>query len=148
MRAVIQRVSRASVTVDGQVVGKIGKGLLVFLGVGPDDTPQKGEELCQKIINLRIFEDMQRKMNLSLPQVEGELLVVSQFTLFADTRKGNRPNFTGAAKPDHANELYRQFIEKSKVTLGPDRVSEGIFGAMMDVDLLNDGPVTICMDNG
>lgn len=142
MRLVIQRVQRASVTVDGEVVGKIGKGYLVLLGVGREDTRQTVEKYADKLLKLRIFEDENEKINLSLGQVNGELLVVSQFTLYADTRS-NRPGFTEAAPPDLANELYEYFLEyvSDKVPV----VQHGVFGAHMDVELLNDGPFTITL---
>ncbi len=147
MRAVIQRVTRASVTVEGETVGAIGKGLVVLLGVGLEDTTEQCDHLCDKIIEMRIFEDEAGKMNLSLEQVGGQLLVISQFTLFADTRKGNRPSFISAARPELANTLYRRFIEKASARLGAAMVQEGKFGAMMEVELVNDGPVTISVDN-
>lgn len=142
MRLVIQRVQHASVTVDGEVVGKIGKGYLVLLGVGREDTRQTVEKYADKLLKLRIFEDENEKINLSLGQVGGELLVVSQFTLYADTRS-NRPGFTEAAPPDLANELYEYFLEyvSDKVPV----VQHGVFGAHMDVELLNDGPFTITL---
>jgi D-tyrosyl-tRNA(Tyr) deacylase len=144
MRAVLQRVSRAKVTVDGEITGEIGKGILVLLGVGSGDTEAEARQLVDKILNLRIFDDEDGKMNLSLADVDGELLVVSQFTLYADTRKGRRPSYIGAAAPDEANRLYEYFVaEASKVVA---RVTTGRFQAMMDVELVNDGPVTIILD--
>ena len=144
MRAVLQRVSRAKVTVDGEITGEIGKGILVLLGVGSGDTEAEARQLVDKILNLRIFDDEDGKMNLSLADIEGELLVVSQFTLYADTRKGRRPSYIGAAAPDEANRLYEYFVaEASKVV---PRVATGRFQAMMDVELVNDGPVTIILD--
>jgi len=144
MRAVLQRVSRAKVTVDGEITGEIGKGILVLLGVGSGDTEAEARQLVDKILNLRIFDDEDGKMNLSLADVDGELLVVSQFTLYADTRKGRRPSYIGAAAPDEANQLYEYFVaEASKVV---PRVATGRFQAMMDVELVNDGPVTIILD--
>lgn len=144
MKLVIQRVTHASVTVDNKKVGKINKGFLVLLGVGPDDTEQEADFLVKKLIKLRIFEDENGKMNLSLKDVNGELLVVSQFTLYADCSRGNRPSFTNAAKPEKANELYEYVIKKCKEE--NIRVEHGIFGADMQVDLLNDGPVTIILE--
>lgn len=144
MKAVVQRVSRCSVTVDDRLVGSIGKGLLVLLGVADSDTEKELDYLADKIIGLRIFEDGQGKMNLSLQDVEGELLVVSQFTLFGDCKKGRRPSFTGAGKPEHANVLYERFLCRAE-ELGV-QVQRGVFGADMKVELLNDGPVTLILD--
>lgn len=145
MRIVVQRVSSASVTVDGEICGKIGKGYLLLLGVGESDTEEDCRRLADKIINLRIFSDENDKINLSLEQVGGELLVVSQFTLYADCRKGNRPNFTQAAKPDIAESLYNYFAgycrSKGK------HVETGIFGADMKVELVNDGPFTVVLES-
>lgn len=147
MRLLIQRVKKASVTVDNKIVGRIDKGLLVFLGVGEKDSQGDADKLTEKLIKMRLFEDESGKMNLDVTQVNGSILVVSQFTLFADTKKGNRPSFIEAAKPDLAERLYRRFIENLSLHLGAARVSEGQFGAMMDVELVNDGPVTIWVDN-
>ena len=147
MKAVIQRVTRASVTVDGEKVSAIDNGLLIFLGVAEGDTPRDAEVLADKIANLRIFSDSDDKMNLSLLTVEGAALVVSQFTLCADCRKGRRPDFFGAAKPDTANELYEYFCERMKIA-GVNDVQKGVFGVDMKVELLNDGPVTILIDSG
>lgn len=144
MRAVIQRVRQASVTVNGQVVGKIGKGLVILVGVGNNDTAAHANLLAEKIANLRIFEDTAGKMNLSLLDVKGEALVVSQFTLYADTRKGRRPSFTDAALPEAAAPLVDRFCQRL-TSLGVP-VSTGVFGAMMLVEIHNDGPVTIVMD--
>lgn len=144
MRAVIQRVRHAQVDIDGQTVGEIGKGYLVLLGVGQEDGPEQIERLWQKMHKMRIFEDENGKTNLSLADVEGELLVVSQFTLYANCKKGNRPSFTEAGKPDQANELYEQFVARAKQDVA--KVETGRFGAMMDVSLVNDGPFTICLD--
>ena len=143
MRAVITRVSHADVVIDGQTAGKIGKGFLVLLGIAPEDTRAQAEKLANKICNLRIFEDENGKMNLSLDAVNGELLVVSQFTLYADC-KSRRPGFTGAAKPDTAIPLYEYFIEKCRER--GFNVQTGRFGADLKVSSLNDGPVTIIMD--
>ena len=145
MRAVIQRVSRASVTVDGEITGKIGKGILVLLGVCDEDTDSDIVYLADKIVGLRIFEDEDEKMNLSLLDIGGEILVVSQFTLFGDCRKGKRPSFSSAGKPEYANEMYEKFISYIKEK-GFD-TQHGIFGADMKVDLLNDGPVTLLLDS-
>ena len=144
MRAVIQRVSRATVTVEGEVTGAIDHGLLVLLGVGHDDTEENGRALAAKIAQLRIFGDEAGKMNLSVQETGGGVLAVSQFTLLADTRRGNRPSFTGAAPPEQANRLYEVFCETLSALGLP--VAKGIFGAHMDVDLTNDGPVTIVME--
>lgn len=146
MKLVIQRVTNASVTVENEIVGKIGKGFLVLLGVGPEDTEKEADYLVQKLIKLRVFEDENGKMNLSLKDIEGELLIVSQFTLYADCTGGNRPSFTNAAKPEKANELYEYFIKKCEEE--NIRVEHGIFGADMKVELLNDGPVTIVLEVG
>ena len=144
MKAVIQRVKNASVTVDGKVTGKIGEGFLVLLGVGPEDTEKNADELVQKMCKLRIFTDENDKMNLSIKDIDGEILVVSQFTLYADCQKGNRPSFVDAASPDKANKLYEYFKEKCKAEV--KHVGCGIFGADMKVSLLNDGPVTIILE--
>lgn len=145
MRAVVQRVKRAAVTVEGELINEIDSGLLVFLGVGCDDTRSDIEYLADKIVNLRIFEDEAQKMNLSLKDSKGAMLVVSQFTLYGDCRRGRRPSFTAAAPPDMANRYYEEFIERVK-NQGID-VRGGIFKADMDVDLVNDGPVTILLDS-
>ncbi len=145
MRLVLQRVINASVTVDGEVTGKIGKGLLVLLGVGADDTREILEKMADKMLKLRIFADENDKTNLSLTDVDGELLVVSQFTLYADCRKGNRPSFIKAGNPQKANELYEYFKEYCKRTVPV--VESGIFGADMKVELCNDGPFTIVLDS-
>ena len=145
MRAVVQRVSSSKVTVDGEVTGEINKGLLVLLGVTHEDTSKDVDYIIDKVLNLRIFEDENEKMNLSLKDVGGELLVVSQFTLYGDCRKGRRPSFSSAARPEVATKLYEEFIEKAR--------KEGIvtktgqFGALMMVDLTNDGPVTILLES-
>lgn len=144
MKFVIQRVTNASVTVEGNVVGEIGKGFLVLVGVGHEDTKEEAKRLVNKMIGLRIFEDENGKTNLSLADVGGELLVVSQFTLYADCQKGNRPSFTNAAGPDQANALYEYIVElcREKVT----KVEKGVFGADMKVNLQNDGPFTIILE--
>lgn len=144
MKLVIQRVTRASVTVDGEVVGKIGKGFLVLVGIASSDTKEIADKYLKKLINLRIFEDENGKTNLSLKDVGGELLLVSQFTLYADCKKGNRPSFINAGAPDMANELYEYMIEVCKREVPV--VEKGIFGADMKVELLNDGPFTVVLD--
>jgi D-tyrosyl-tRNA(Tyr) deacylase len=144
MRAVIQRVNYGQVTIEGQTVARIGKGLVILLGIGPEDDAAKTAVLAKKIAMLRIFEDEQEKMNLSLLDIHGEAIVVSQFTLYADTRRGNRPSFTDAAKPDLASPLVDRFIEEMKKLDIPTQ--SGVFGAYMKVSLENDGPVTICLD--
>ncbi|SHJ72456.1 D-tyrosyl-tRNA(Tyr) deacylase [Anaerobranca californiensis DSM 14826] len=145
MRAVIQRVSKASVTVAGSKISEIGKGFLVLLGVGQDDGEVDMNYIVDKITNLRVFEDENEKMNLSLKDIGGELLVVSQFTLYGDCRKGRRPSFSSAASPEEANRLYLQVCEKLKEQ--GFTVKQGQFAAMMDVELVNDGPVTILLDS-
>ena len=145
MKAVIQRVKRASVEVEGKIVGSCGEGFLVLLGVADGDTEREAEMLCRKIVNLRIFQDDAGKMNRSLLDIDGEMLVVSQFTLLANYRHGNRPDFLASAKPDEANRLYEYFKSLAQKELR--RVESGIFGADMKVELLNDGPVTIVMDS-
>jgi D-tyrosyl-tRNA(Tyr) deacylase len=145
MRAVVQRVSRAKVTVDGEVSGAIGTGVLVLLGVAARDSETDADYLVEKILNLRIFEDDDRKMNLSLLDTKGGLLVVSQFTLYGDTRRGRRPSFIDAAPPEEANRLYEYFVDRARRQVGD--VATGRFQAMMDVELVNDGPVTIILDS-
>jgi len=146
MRVVIQRVSEASVTIDQQKVAEIGKGLLILVGIVPEDTQEDIDWLCQKIIKLRIFGDDKGLMNLSLQDVDGDVIVVSQFTLHALTKKGNRPSYIKAAKPDIAIPLYESFKTKLKVLLGK-QIQSGEFGADMKVALINDGPVTITIDS-
>ena len=145
MRAVIQRVKSASVCVEGKTVGQIEQGLLVLLGVMQGDTAEEAEVLAAKTARLRIFEDENEKMNLSVTDVGGEVLVVSQFTLCADCKKGNRPSFTPSASPPEADSLYRQYSSLLTVS-GVRNVENGVFGADMQVSLLNDGPVTIILD--
>ena len=146
MRVVIQRVSEASVTVDEKITGQIQKGLLILLGIEPIDTQKDIDWLCKKILGLRIFNDENGIMNLSVQDVKGELLVVSQFTLHASTKKGNRPSYIRAAKPDIAVPLYEQFVKTLQMQSGKN-ILTGIFGADMKVHLLNDGPVTILIDS-
>lgn len=145
MRAVIQRVSRASVTIGGQVKSAIGKGFLILLGVCEEDTPEDAEWLVKKISGLRVFDDAEGVMNLDIHSVGGEVLVVSQFTLFASYRKGNRPSWFRAARHEISVPLYEEFCTRLSDALGKP-VGTGEFGAMMEVELVNDGPVTICMD--
>lgn len=146
MRAVVQRVSRAKVTIAGEIVGEIGQGLLVLLGVGREDTEANAEYLADKIVGLRIFEDDGGKMNRSAAEVGGAVLAVSQFTLYGDVRKGKRPSFDEAARPERARELYEHFVER--VRTSSLRCETGRFQEMMDVELVNDGPVTILLDSG
>lgn len=146
MRIVLQRVTEASVKINGSIKGNIEKGLLLFLGIESEDKEEDIDWLIQKIINLRIFEDEEGKMNLSLQNVYGEILVISQFTLFASTKKGNRPSFIKAAKPEVAIPLYEQFLQKIK-SVSTSKVNAGEFGADMKVSLCNDGPVTILIDS-
>lgn len=145
MRAVVQRVKEARVTVDGEVVGRIGRGLLVLLGVGVGDGDAEAEAMAEKVANLRIFADEKGQMNLSVLDVAGEALVVSQFTLFGDARRGRRPSYIDAAPPEEANRLYQRFVSEAR-RLGL-RVETGVFRAMMDVALVNEGPVTILLDS-
>jgi D-tyrosyl-tRNA(Tyr) deacylase len=145
MRVVLQRAKRAEVRVSGDVVGKIDRGLMLLVGVTHEDTPEDAAYVAEKVANLRIFEDEQDKMNLSLLDVKGQILSVSQFTLYGDCRKGRRPNFMDAARPDHAETIYEAFNEELRgkgVT-----VETGRFGAMMDVDFVNDGPVTLIVES-
>lgn len=145
MKAVIQRVKNASVAVDGNTVGEIGQGLLVFLGVSDEDGEAECDKLADKISKLRIFSDENDKINLSVNDVNGDILVVSQFTLYADCRKGNRPSFVRAGKPEHADRLYRYFSEVCGEKIN-GKVENGVFGADMKVSLLNDGPFTVLLE--
>lgn len=144
MRFVIQRVTHASVTVDGKTVGKIGKGFMVLVGIGADDTKETADRLLKKLLGLRIFDDENGKTNLSLSDVGGELLIISQFTLYADCRKGYRPSFINAGEPKLANELYEYIVSECAKSFPTEK---GIFGADMKVELLNDGPFTIILDS-
>ena len=145
MRVVVQRVSRASVKVDHEVVGQIEKGLLVLLGVAQDDTEADADYLADKIVNLRVFEDADEKMNLAVTNVGGAILAVSQFTLYGDMRRGRRPSFDAAARPEQARKLYEHFVEK--IRGAGVRCETGRFQAMMGVELVNNGPVTILIDS-
>lgn len=145
MRIVLQRVQEASVTVDQKVTGAIGKGFLVLLGVEEEDTEEIADKMVDKMCKLRIFQDSQGKTNLSLADVGGELLVVSQFTLYADCRKGNRPSFVRAGNPEKARHLYEHALDRCRLHVG--KVEHGIFGADMKVSLVNDGPFTIVLDS-
>ena len=145
MRAVVQRVRRASVTVEDDVTGRVETGVLVLLGVTHGDTEAQGQWLAKKIAGLRIFPDDDGRMNLSLLDIDGQALVVSQFTLYGDCRKGRRPSFVGAAHPTEAEPLYEAFCQSLR-DAGVAHVATGVFGAMMDVDLLNEGPVTLIID--
>jgi D-tyrosyl-tRNA(Tyr) deacylase len=146
MRALIQRVSQASVIVESKTVGTIKKGLLVFLGIGMEDTQEDETWLLQKILKLRLFNDDEDKINLSLDDIGGSLLIVSQFTLQAQIKKGNRPGFSKAAKPELALKGYQDFCEAATLAIGVERVAQGVFGAHMEVNLVNDGPLTIWID--
>lgn len=145
MRFVIQRVKHASVMIEGNVKGEIGKGFLVLIGVGREDNDTIADKMVQKLVNMRIFEDENGKTNLGLKDVEGELLLISQFTLYADCKKGNRPSFTKAGAPDEAERLYEYIIDKCRQEIPV--VQQGEFGADMKVELLNDGPFTVILDS-
>ncbi|MEW6061856.1 MAG: D-aminoacyl-tRNA deacylase [Bacteroidota bacterium] len=147
MRVVVQRVSSASVTVEGKIVGSIGNGLLIFLGIKNGDTQTDATYLAEKCSSLRIFDDAEGKMNRSLKDIGGSVLVVSQFTLYGDARKGNRPSYTDAAPPAVSEPLYDYFVQQLRLLLGADRVATGTFRAMMDVALVNSGPVTIILES-
>ncbi len=146
MIVVVQRVSEAGVTIGGILKGKIKAGLMVLIGIGHEDTEEDADWLCKKIIQMRLFGDADAKMNLSIKDIDGELLVISQFTLHASTKKGNRPSFIEAARPEKAIPLYEKFISLCKTELGKD-IKTGEFGAHMQVSLVNDGPVTIFLDS-
>ena len=148
MKAVVQRVKSASVTISEQnYFQEIGKGLLILLGIKTGDTEENLNFVADKCCNLRIFEDDEDKMNRSAKEVNGEMLIISQFTLYGETAKGNRPNFTEAAKPEEAIPLYEKFVSRVKSNLGDDKVKVGIFGAMMDIQLVNYGPVTVLVES-
>ena len=143
MKIIIQRVKKAQVSIEGQVYGQIQQGLLLLVGVGPEDQKEDLDYAVRKLVNMRIFSDTEGKMNLSVKDIQGEILSISQFTLFADTKKGNRPAFTGAAKPDVAEDFYQDFNRELAKEVP---VKTGIFGADMQVELVNDGPVTVILD--
>ena len=145
MKAVLQRVSRGEVRIDNNIAGKVGKGFVILLGVGQDDTQEDIDWLVRKITQMRVFADGDGKMNLDIQQVRGECLVISQFTLHASTKKGNRPSFIHAAPPDVAEKLYKQFVKSMEIVL-PSKIQTGEFGAFMEIQLVNDGPVTILLD--
>lgn len=145
MKFVIQRVTEASVKVDGKVCGAIDHGLVVLIGIGHEDTKEDADKYLKKLVNLRIFSDEDDKMNLSLKDIDGQLLLISQFTLYGNCKKGNRPSFVDAGKPDAAEALYNYIVDEAKKQV--NNVATGIFGADMKVSLVNDGPVTIIMDN-
>ena len=145
MKFVIQRVTHGSVTIDGEVRGKIGKGFLVLIGIGQVDTKEIADKMVRKLVNMRIFEDEEGRTNLGLKDVQGELLLISQFTLYADCKKGNRPSFTAAGGPEMAETMYQYIIEECKKEIAV--VEQGEFGADMKVELLNDGPFTIILDS-
>ena len=146
MRLVVQRVSHASVKVDGEIKGEIEKGFLVLLGVKKGDTEKDLEYCVKKLVGLRVFKDEEDKMNLSVQDIEGDFLIISQFTLYGETKKGYRPSFIMAEEPDKANRMYETFLEKVRVASGR-KVEKGVFGASMQVELLNDGPVTIIIES-
>ena len=148
MKVVVQRVSSGGVFIESEnYKAEINKGLVILLGIRNGDTDNDATFLADKCTNLRIFEDSNEKMNLSLKDIDGEVLVISQFTLYGDAQRGNRPSFTEAAKPDIAIPLYEKFIKRMKDNLGSEKVKEGIFGAMMEVKIINDGPVTLIIDS-
>jgi D-aminoacyl-tRNA deacylase len=147
MKALIQRVSTASVTIDGRMYSSIEKGLLILLGIKIHDTAEDAQYIAEKSCSLRIFEDSQQKMNLSVRDVGGSVLAVSQFTLYGDTRKGNRPSFIEAAPPEEAEPLYNIFVDQLRQQLGANRVAAGLFRAMMEVELINNGPVTVMLES-
>ncbi|HEY6953345.1 MAG TPA: D-aminoacyl-tRNA deacylase [Bacteroidota bacterium] len=147
MRALIQRVRRTSVSIDGRLHSSIGKGMLVFLGVRQNDIEADAVFVAEKCASLRIFDDTEGKMNLSVRDVNGEVMVVSQFTLYGDTRRGNRPSYSDAAPPEVAESLYEKFLTELRRLVGNESVRSGVFRAMMDVELLNDGPVTVMVES-
>lgn len=146
MKALIQRITSGKVTIDGKIVGQIGKGYVVLLGVKEVDSEKEVEILAEKTVNLRVMNDVQGKMNLSIKDVDGNILVISQFTLYADIKKGRRPSFVHAAKPELANRLYQSYVDHLR-KLGIKNVQTGEFGAYMEVEIVNDGPVTVMLDS-
>jgi len=147
MRVVVQRVSSGRLTVEGAERARIGRGFVILLGITQGDTRKDAEFLADKCAGLRVFEDQQGKMNINLQDIGGSILAVSQFTLYADAQKGNRPSFVLAARPEDAEPLYVHFVDRLRERLGPERVQTGIFGAMMEVTIVNDGPVTILIES-
>jgi len=147
MKVVVQRVSSASVTLEGGTCASIGKGFVILLGIRKGDTTRDADFLASKCIGLRVMGDEEGKMNLSLADVGGSVIVVSQFTLYGDAQRGNRPSFIEAAQPTEAEPLYERFVERVRASLGPERVGTGVFGAMMEVKIINDGPVTILLES-
>ncbi len=147
MRALLQRVSGASVSIEGRHHSSINAGLLIFLGIKNGDTESDGQYLAEKCASIRIFEDEEGKMNRSVKETGGSVMVVSQFTLYGDTRKGNRPGFSDAARPDVAEPLYENFVASLKTLLGDEKVSTGVFRAMMDISMVNNGPVTVIIES-
>ncbi len=147
MRALIQRVRRCSVSIEGRTTSAIGTGMLILLGVKTDDKEEEASALATRCASLRIFNDPEGKMNLSVRDVAGEIMVVSQFTLYADTRKGNRPGYTEAAPPERAEQLYDIFVAELRKAVAPQKVATGVFRAMMEVELVNDGPVTLLVES-
>ncbi len=147
MRALIQRVKEASVLIEGKVHDRIGTGLLVLLGVHQKDVKADAGYLAKRTVDLRIFGDGEGKMNLSIKDTDGSILVISQFTLYADTRKGNRPSFAASAAPDHAENLYNSYVQHLRQYLAEEKVKTGVFRAMMDIALINDGPVTVMLES-
>ena len=146
MKLVIQRVTSSSLYIDGSLISQIKQGLVVLIGISKSDSENVIDKLVKKLLNLRVFEDENSKMNYSILDIEGEILLVSQFTLYADTKKGNRPSFINAADPKNAEPLYNKFLEKLHIVLG-DNIKTGRFGANMQIELVNDGPVTIIVEN-
>ncbi len=147
MRALVQRVTRGSVIINGSTYSQIGKGIVILLGVKNGDTEEDAKYLANKCANLRIFDDESKRMNLSVKDINGEALVISQFTLYGDTRRGNRPDFTQALKPEEAEILYNKFVQHLKQAMGEDKVKTGVFKAMMIVEIINDGPVTLLVES-
>ena len=147
MRVLVQRVKKCSVTIEGKLSSSISCGMLVLLGIKTDDNTDDSRYLAERCSTLRIFDGKDGKMNLSIKDIQGEIMVVSQFTLYGDTRKGNRPSYTDAAPPDRAEQLYEQFVSDLRIILGEKRVSTGVFRAMMDVELINDGPVSLMIES-